>query len=181
MTVKRLRSRATERADAAWERLGGDDETPSQAYVRLRMPMIEAERREVLRLRGEGHVPYEVLRDVFTAIDLEESILYLSGRLEDEPLDRALPIVAPTSACKHLADEGADPEPQTPEGCFECLRDGTEWVHLRLCLNCGHVGCCDSSDHKHATRHFHETDHPVIRSFEEGEYWRWCFVDEISG
>jgi Na+/H+ antiporter len=181
MIVKRLRYRAAERADAAWERLGSDNETPSQAYVRLRMPMIDAERREVLRLRGEGQVPYEVLRDVFTSIDLEESILYLSGRLDNEPLDRAEPIVAPTSVCTHLADERVDPDPRTPEGCFECLRDGTEWVHLRLCLTCGHVGCCDSSTEKHATRHFHETEHPVMRSFEEGEFWRWCFVDQISG
>jgi len=69
----------------------------------------------------------------------------------------------------------------TPDGCEECLRDGTRWVHLRLCLECGHVGCCDSSVMKHATAHFHETDHPVMRSIEPGEAWRWCFVDEIVG
>ena len=69
--------------------------------------------------------------------------------------------------------------PQTPEGCFECLRDGLTWVHLRLCLTCGHVGCCDSSIGRHAELHFHETEHPVMRSFEPGEAWRWCYVDEL--
>lgn len=66
----------------------------------------------------------------------------------------------------------------TPEGCQECLAEGNQiWVHLRLCLTCGHVGCCDSSPHKHATAHFHGTDHPVMRSFEPGEDWRWCYLD----
>jgi len=64
-------------------------------------------------------------------------------------------------------------------GCKECLEMGDRWVHLRLCLSCGHVGCCDSSKNKHATRHFHETHHPVIRSFEPGEHWLWCYVDEV--
>ena len=66
-------------------------------------------------------------------------------------------------------------------GCEDCLRLGTPWVHLRLCLTCGHVGCCDSSPQQHATKHFHETGHPVIRSFEQGEAWRWCFVDDRLG
>lgn len=65
------------------------------------------------------------------------------------------------------------------EGCEECLQMGDSWVHLRICLICGHVGCCDSSKNKHATAHFHETGHPIIRSFEPGETWRWCYVDEI--
>ena len=61
---------------------------------------------------------------------------------------------------------------------MDCLRDGTRWVHLRLCLTCGNVGCCDSSPQRHATKHFHRVGHPVMRSFEPGESWRWCFVDE---
>src|SRR6267142_420546 len=61
-------------------------------------------------------------------------------------------------------------------GCKECLEMGDEWVHLRLCLSCGHVGCCDSSKNKHATKHFHHTKHPIVQSFEPGEDWRWCFV-----
>ncbi len=63
-------------------------------------------------------------------------------------------------------------------GCEECLKMGDTWVHLRLCLICGHVGCCDSSKNKHATKHFHSTKHPLIRSIEPGESWIWCYVDE---
>jgi uncharacterized UBP type Zn finger protein len=84
------------------------------------------------------------------------------------------------TACTHF--DGLVPvEPQTPDGCAECLAAGGWWVHLRLCLNCGHVGCCDSSPAKHATAHYRSVGHPVIRSFEPGEDWRWCFVDEITG
>jgi uncharacterized UBP type Zn finger protein len=70
-------------------------------------------------------------------------------------------------------------KPRTPEGCEECLRSGSDWVHLRLCLTCGHVGCCDSSPNKHATKHFHATQHPVIQSFEPGETWRFCYIDQV--
>ena len=65
-------------------------------------------------------------------------------------------------------------------GCEECLKMGDQWVHLRLCLECGHVGCCDSSKNKHATKHFHHTQHPIMRSIEPGEDWGWCFVDEVQ-
>lgn len=70
--------------------------------------------------------------------------------------------------------------PVTPSsnGCEDCLRIGSPWLHLRLCLTCGHVGCCDSSPNRHARKHFHQTEHPVVRSFEIGEDWRWCYVDE---
>ena len=64
-------------------------------------------------------------------------------------------------------------------GCHECLKIGGEWVHLRLCLTCGLVGCCDQSPNRHATKHFHGTRHPIIESFEPGEDWRWCYVDEV--
>ena len=63
--------------------------------------------------------------------------------------------------------------------CEECVKLGDRWVHLRLCLECGHVGCCDSSKNKHATRHFHATKHPLIRSIEHGEAWVWCYVDQL--
>lgn len=65
--------------------------------------------------------------------------------------------------------------------CEDCVKTGDTWVHLRLCMECGHVGCCDSSKNKHATRHFHSTTHPVIRSIEPGETWTWCYVDEVMG
>lgn len=80
--------------------------------------------------------------------------------------------------CRHL-DQVRDVEPKTPRGCEECLETGDSWVHLRLCLTCGHVGCCDNSKNKHGTRHFRATQHPVMRSFEPGEDWGWCFVDEL--
>jgi uncharacterized UBP type Zn finger protein len=65
------------------------------------------------------------------------------------------------------------------QGCEDCLAIGSGWVHLRLCLTCGHVGCCDSSPNRHATKHFHATGHPIARSFEPGEDWKWCYVDEL--
>jgi uncharacterized UBP type Zn finger protein len=64
-------------------------------------------------------------------------------------------------------------------GCEECLKMGDTWVHLRLCKECGHVGCCDSSKNKHATKHFHATKHPIVQSIEPGEDWFWCYVDEV--
>jgi uncharacterized UBP type Zn finger protein len=82
------------------------------------------------------------------------------------------------SACPHVAELPEEPAPATPAGCAECLRDGTRWVHLRECLTCGHVGCCDSSPMRHATAHFHATTHPIMRSFQPDEDWRWCFVDQ---
>jgi uncharacterized UBP type Zn finger protein len=85
--------------------------------------------------------------------------------------------------CPHLAAlDPVDPEPATKDGCAGCLADGRhDWVHLRLCLACGYVGCCDSSPGRHASRHFGDSQHPVMRSFESGETWRWCFVDEVVG
>jgi uncharacterized UBP type Zn finger protein len=65
------------------------------------------------------------------------------------------------------------------KGCEECLKMGDSWVYLRLCLECGHVGCCDSSKNKHATKHFHASKHPVVQSLEPGERWMWCYVDEL--
>ena len=65
------------------------------------------------------------------------------------------------------------------DGCEECLKSGDEWVQLRECLECGHVGCCDSSKNKHATKHYQETKHPIMQSFQPGESWRWCYIDEM--
>jgi uncharacterized UBP type Zn finger protein len=80
--------------------------------------------------------------------------------------------------CTHL-DQIKDVTP-SGAGCKECLEIGARWVHLRLCLTCGHVGCCDSSPNRHATKHFHTTHHPIMRSFEPGEDWAWCFIDEVE-
>jgi uncharacterized UBP type Zn finger protein len=82
--------------------------------------------------------------------------------------------------CEHLGAAARRTEGVTPSGpgCAECLASGSRWVHLRLCLSCGHVGCCDSSPNRHATAHFRATGHPVVRSYEPGEEWAWCYVDE---
>ena len=83
--------------------------------------------------------------------------------------------------CNHIDDTtDAAPEPRTASGCEECLATGGRWLHLRLCLECGHVGCCDNSPGRHATAHFHGTAHPLIRSYEPGEDWWWCYVDEVA-
>jgi len=80
-------------------------------------------------------------------------------------------------SCSHL-DQVHEVKPGT-DGCEECLASGDSWVHLRICMTCGHVGCCDDSKNKHATKHFHTTSHPIIKSFEPGEEWGWCYVDEV--
>ncbi|MGH7711858.1 MAG: UBP-type zinc finger domain-containing protein [Gemmatimonadaceae bacterium] len=80
--------------------------------------------------------------------------------------------------CTHL-DQIRDVDPRTPEGCEECIAIGWLWEHLRLCLTCGHVGCCDNSRGKHATKHYHRSGHPIIRSLEPREDWGWCYVDEL--
>jgi uncharacterized UBP type Zn finger protein len=82
-----------------------------------------------------------------------------------------------TKKCTHI-NQIHQVTPQT-QGCEECLKTGDTWVNLRLCLTCGHVGCCDSSKNTHATKHFHATNHPIIRSFEPGQDWLWCYVDKV--
>jgi predicted MFS family arabinose efflux permease len=86
----------------------------------------------------------------------------------------------PTEAtCAHLDQASADVTPSTDQGCEDCLRDGTTWVHLRKCLRCGHIGCCDSSPGRHASRHWHTSSHPLVQSFQPGEDWAWCYPDEL--
>ena len=82
-----------------------------------------------------------------------------------------------SNPCEHL-DQIHDVQPSA-EGCEDCLATGGRWVHLRLCLTCGHVGCCDSSPGQHATAHWRATGHRVMQSFEPGEDWAWCYVDEV--
>ncbi len=80
--------------------------------------------------------------------------------------------------CTHL-DQAREVCPSA-QGCEDCLRTGDRWVHLRICMTCGHVGCCDSSPNKHATAHWHATQHPLVRSFEPGEDWWWCYADGLA-
>ncbi len=81
-------------------------------------------------------------------------------------------------ACSHLKE--VTDCPPSAEGCEDCLAMGDTWVHLRICRICGHVGCCDDSKNKHATKHFHTTGHPIIQSLEPGEDWMWCYVDQVA-
>ena len=85
---------------------------------------------------------------------------------------------AQTNGCTHL-DQIQDVSPSA-EGCEDCLKLGDRWVHLRICLICGYVGCCDNSKNKHATKHAHSTGHPLIQSLEPGETWLWCYVDRTA-
>ncbi len=82
-----------------------------------------------------------------------------------------------TQQCSHIS-QIREVHPSAP-GCEECLKTGDDWVHLRLCMTCGHVGCCDDSKNKHATRHFHLKHHPIIKSFEPGEEWGFCYPDQL--
>jgi hypothetical protein len=80
--------------------------------------------------------------------------------------------------CAHM-DQIKDVMPNTPDGCEECLKLGDTWVQLRMCLSCGHVGCCDSSKNKHETKQFIKTKHPTMQSYKSDNKWKWCYVDEI--
>jgi hypothetical protein len=82
------------------------------------------------------------------------------------------------SVCTHLQE--IRPVDPSGNGCVECLELGMQWVHLRRCASCGHVGCCDNSPGKHATAHFHGEAHPIIQSFEPGEDWYYCYVDDVA-
>jgi uncharacterized UBP type Zn finger protein len=85
-----------------------------------------------------------------------------------------------TDVCAHLDTIQVTSLPENVRGCEDCLRIGGWWVHLRLCLTCGHVGCCDSSPNRHATAHARMSHHPIIRSLEAGEDWYWCYEDEVA-
>ncbi len=82
--------------------------------------------------------------------------------------------------CTHLDHVHVTELPESVDGCEECLATGGKWLHLRICLECGHVGCCDDSPGKHATAHAQATEHPIVRSVEPGEQWSWCYVDQAG-
>ena len=175
-----LKQRIEQRNFAAWERLGtvADQEAPSELYTRVRLEMIAAERQRVLDIRRSGTVASEVVSDVLAMLDVEESMLDISQESREE--------IRLTAAHRRTGDSCADldayPAIETvadPE-CGDCLREGTTWVALRQCLECGNIGCCDSSPRRHATAHFHENQHPVIESAEPDEDWRWCYVHHAT-
>ena len=175
-----LKQRIEQRNFAAWERLGtvADQEAPSELYTRVRLEMIAAERERVLDIRKSGTVASEVVSDVLSMLDVEESMLDISQESRDD--------LRVTTAQRRTGDACPDldafPATDTVEGpeCGDCLREGTAWVALRQCLVCGNVGCCDSSPRRHATAHFHDTQHPVMESAEPGEDWRWCYVHHAT-
>jgi monovalent cation/hydrogen antiporter len=240
-------------ANAAWERLGSSDaerETPAAAFHRLRVAMLDAERKVITDARRTGAVPGDIVEQILERVDQEEAMLEgfsagsepvsreildgeLAGRLADaastgaaktaDAADSAADSVAapawvgtdhaaiaeagangtkeladasghravtalgparPGAAhCEHLTKAPSVITPTTsPDACPGCLELGEHsWVHLRMCLTCGQIGCCDSSPNRHAERHFQESGHPVMRSVELGESWRWCYVDAELG
>ena len=184
--VRAIQQQARARVNRSWERLGtlgpGDDETPSETQARLRCGMIREERAELLRIRDRGGVDHAVLNTVLGQLDAEETALVWSatgsGAVHGSPLRPPEHIAG---ACEHLAAAEVPRPPTSADGCSTCLDQGMRWVHLRACAACGNVGCCDSSEGNHASAHFKETGHPVMRSIEPGEAWRWCFVDEVIG
>lgn len=182
-----LRAGGRWRANLAWERLGRGStegaESPNAAYRRLRLQMIAAERAKVLKYRSKGVMDHEVLRPVMDSIDVEESML-AAVDTQDAELRQQL-LLTPESrrgGCEDLAEAPTTVDPSTHDDvCVDCLREGTDPVQLRLCLTCGYVGCCDSSIPQHSTRHYERTGHPVMRTFEPGEAWRWCYRHQLLG
>lgn len=85
-----------------------------------------------------------------------------------------------TAGCSHLYQIALTTLPDPLPGCEECLKKGDHWVHLRMCMTCGKIGCCDSSPKRHASRHARKAGHPIVRSAEPGEDWSWCYVDEVG-
>ncbi|MGW4069048.1 Na+/H+ antiporter [Nocardia grenadensis] len=183
--VHSLRDRVTWRTNAAWERLGRPESelaTPTAEYRRLRLEMLRAERETVLRVRDSGGVDYEILQHVLARLDLEESMIDRFDEGDEE--ERQEPLAVPGGAaedCAHLRAAPLVCDSDRPDVCAQCVAEGLTWVHLRMCLTCGNIGCCDSSPGNHAARHYTSTGHPVMRSVEPGEAWRWCYVDELLG
>jgi Na+/H+ antiporter len=176
-----IRDRVRRRDFAAWERVGaGSEETPSETYGRWRKAMIDTERKRVLEIRSTGTVAHEVIDEVLAMLDIEESMLDYSEDQRERVKSSGVTF-ALEGGCDHLRAPRPPVEPDTPGECGDCLREGTAWVHLRMCVSCGHIGCCDSSPQRHASVHHESSDHPVMRSAEQGEDWRWCFVDELTG
>ncbi len=179
--VDAIRTRLEQRTFAAWEQLGTtlDTESPSELYARIRLEMLEAERTRVLEIRDEGSVPAEIVREVLGMLDIEESMVDL-GTESRESVRAATAGIVLGEECDDLLRSPAV-ETASEAVCARCVTEGTRWVALRQCLTCDEVHCCDSSVGRHATAHFHETQHPVMQSAEPEETWRWCFVHHLTG
>ncbi|PVG82517.1 Na+/H+ antiporter [Nocardioides gansuensis] len=178
-----VHQRVEQRNFAAWEQLStsADDETPSELYARIRKAMIDAERARVLEVRSARTVPSEVVRDVLATLDVEESMLDAVPTRRKDSRAAAGTRRRSGDSCEHLADAPALPVSDDVPECTACVALGSRWVAVRRCLECGNLGCCDSSPHRHATAHFQESHHPVFQSAMPGEDWRWCYVDHVTG
>ncbi|ANS79201.1 Na+/H+ antiporter [Serinicoccus hydrothermalis] len=176
--ARTIRQRLDQRTFAAWEQLSTTEgrQSPSDAYAELRRAMIVTERERILHIRAKGKVPSPVVRQVLGMLDLEESMIDSSASAREDI--RATGSDAHLQ-CPELRAYPVGPAPEDPR-CEICEQEGREVVALRQCLECGNVACCDSSTGQHATAHFHETGHPVIRSAEPGESWRWCYVHHLA-
>ena len=182
--VRELEAWGERLAHAVWERLRTSDamvEPPARAFRRLRVAMLAAERDVVVEVNRSGRVAPDVLEAVMERLDQEEAMLTAFAEATATSGEVLAPPQDP-DACEHLLDEALYAVPDNPDACEDCVAIGeTSWVALRMCLRCGHVGCCDSSPHRHAEGHFATTRHPVMRSIELGEAWRWCYLDHQLG
>lgn len=169
------------RSNAVWERLGQQIDIPAEEYRRLRLVTLDAERSDLLEWRRRADVDQDVITEVLHNLDIEESMLQrVSASLqpvEETPLSGD---ATPLLACPDLA-AASDLDRPTDAECAACREEGLNPVHLRMCLACGEIGCCDSSVGRHATAHFRDSGHPVMRSIEPGEQWRWCFLHNQLG
>ncbi len=182
--IESLRQRLIWRSNAAWERLGRPEAelvTPTAEYRRLRLAMLAAERDAVLKVRDAGSVDYAVLQHVLARLDLEESMIDRFDESDDQRRAEPLSTAAGARGCAHLDAAPLLAEPAGELVCQACVDEGLRWVHLRMCTDCGNIGCCESSIGDHATVHFRTSAHPVMRSVEPGEVWRWCYVDQLLG
>ena len=178
--IATIKQRVEQRNFAAWERLGtvAGQEPPSEMYARIRQEMIEAERRRVLEIRSSGSVPSDIVSEVLAMLDVEESMLDIASQEREQ--------LRVTTSTRRQGEQCEDLETHAPvevgpdQVCEQCVAEGHRWVSLRKCLDCGRVGCCDSSPGRHASAHFHETQHRVVQSAEPGEDWRWCYVHHLT-
>ena len=161
--VKLVKQRIEQRNFAAWERLGtqADVETPSELYSRVRLAMLEAERTRVLEIRDAGQVASEVVSEVLAMLDVEESMIDVAQASREELKTEYSRVRRTGASCDHLESRPVVEVEQEPSPvCQKCVDDGYTWVSLRICLECGNIGCCDSSVMRHATAPLPRVDPP---------------------
>lgn len=178
-----LKASAKRRVDLQWEHLGmaRDERAPesrAMAYRRLRLVGLAAERTKLLQIRDRGFADHEVLSSLLSELDVEEATL-LSREYRERAIRAAGPRPAGEAPCVHLNAAPAEVDFEAHGDCLDCVAADQDPVELRMCLSCGHIACCDSSPGRHAAMHFRQTGHPVMRSIEPGEHWRWCYIDQL--